>query len=83
MLLLGWWFGCPGAGPIRACHRLGKSATVLMNECLHADAVQRERGPENGYPDRRPAKDLNLLTAERSNVNWVQNDQSSRDDESN
>ncbi len=54
-----------------------------MNECLHADAVPRERGPENGYPDRRPAKGLNLLTAEQSNVNWVQNDQRSRDDESN
>ena len=52
--LLGWWFGCPGAGPIRACHRACSPATVLTNECQFANRLGRERGPENGYPDRRP-----------------------------
>jgi hypothetical protein len=52
--LLGRWFGCPGAGPIRACHRACSPATVLTNKCQHDKPLQRERGPENGYPDRRP-----------------------------
>ena len=57
--LLGRWFGCPGAGPIRACHRAYSPATVLTNEWLLAKPVQRERGPENGHPERRPPPGLN------------------------
>jgi hypothetical protein len=57
--LLGRWFGCPGAGPIRACHRNGGPATALMNECRRANQVGRERGPENGYPNRLPPQGLN------------------------
>ena len=30
--LLGRWFGCPGAGPIRACHSGGSPSTVLTKE---------------------------------------------------
>ena len=29
--LSGRWFGCPGAGPIRACHRLGVPANNVNN----------------------------------------------------
>ena len=54
--LPGRWFGCPGAGPIRACHRLFTPTTVLMSQSQFANPVQRERGPENGYPDRRPCQ---------------------------
>ena len=61
----GWWFGCPGAGPIRACLRLGLPATALMNKCRCAYPGQRERGPENGYPDRRPANGLNARRTDR------------------
>ena len=57
--LLGWWFGCPGAGPIRACHRNYAPGTVLTKECRFANSLGRERGPENGYPDRRPPPGLN------------------------
>ena len=66
--LSGWWFGCPGAGPIRACHRLGLPATELMKQCWCAYPAQRERGPENGYPDRRPAKALNAPRTDRPPV---------------
>ena len=52
--LPGRWFGCPGAGPIRACHPVGLPTTVLMSQCPYANPVQRERGPENGHPDRLP-----------------------------
>ena len=56
--LLGRWFGCPGAGPICACHRNCAPGTVLTNECQFANRLGRERGPENGYPDRRPRQGL-------------------------
>jgi hypothetical protein len=29
---------------------------VLMSQCPYANPVQRERGPENGYPDRLPCQ---------------------------
>ena len=51
--LPGRWFGCPGAGTICACHRLFTPNTVLMSQSQFANPVQRERGPENGYPDLR------------------------------
>ena len=36
---LGRWFGCPGAGPIRACQRLGGPKTVLMRQCQFAKPI--------------------------------------------
>jgi hypothetical protein len=57
--LLGWWFGCPGAGPIRARHRMCSPTKVLTKEYRFANSLGRERGPENGYPDRRPLQGLN------------------------
>ena len=54
--LSGRWFGCPGAGPIRAGHRVGGPTTALMSGCLRADPLGRERGPENGHPDRLPVQ---------------------------
>ena len=53
--LWGRWFGCPGAGPIRAGHRDGGPAKVLTKKCQCAKRVKRERGPESGHPDRLPA----------------------------
>ena len=32
-----------------------------MNQCRHANPVKRERGPENGHPDRRPADHSGLF----------------------
>jgi hypothetical protein len=61
--LCGRWFGCPGAGPIRACHRLGVPAEVLMIRRQRANPWARERGPENGYPDRLPVNSHLVSTA--------------------
>ena len=54
--LPGRWFGCPGAGPIRACHTVGLPTTVLMSQCPLPNPIRRERGLENGYPDRLPCQ---------------------------
>ena len=57
--LSGRWFGCPGAGPIRARDRCGIPGKALMSQCQHAKPLQRERGPEHGHPDRLPANNVN------------------------
>ena len=67
--LSGRWFGCPGAGSIRARDRLGVPGKALMSQCQHAKPLQRERGPENGYPDRLPAHDLNEQRTTNNGLN--------------
>ncbi len=39
-----------------ACHKVCGPITALMSRCLLANRLGRERGPENGHPDRLPGQ---------------------------
>jgi len=65
-----WWRAKPAVGLVvwvsgrRPHSRLPQSVLAshsVDDEWLLAKPVQRERGPENGHPDRRPPQGLNEL----------------------
>ena len=59
-----------GRRPHLRLPQTGRASTLLMNQRRHANPVQRERGPENGHPDRLPYQE-NWMTDSPSGLTTV------------